>query len=286
MSELLVYLNGQCVPASQASVSVFDAGFLHGATAFTTMLAHNGTVFRLDRHLARLSATVDLLGLACEADAGMLTAAVYEILDANELQNARMRITVSPGSPEGDAGPTTLVTAMSLPEYPDKWYTDGITVVITSLIQAVGDPTFGYKTGCYFPRVMARQEAAIKGAEEALWFTADKRLAEASFSNVFLVDADGVVRTPPRDTPVLDGVVRQTVLELCDANEIPFDADAALTIHDLLAAKEVFLTNSTMGLRPVVRIERHAVGDEKPGPVTKQLSDAYRTLLDAECETR
>jgi branched-chain amino acid aminotransferase len=286
VSDLKVHLNGQCVPASEATISVFDAGFMHGATAFTTMLARNGVVFRLERHLERLMGTVRLLGLACPATVEELTAAAYEVLDGNGLTDARMRITLSPGSAQGDTGPTTLVTADPLPEYPDAWYTEGITVVITSLIQAMGDPTFGYKTGCYFPRVMARQEAAQQGAEEALWFTADKRLAEASFSNVFLVDGEGVVRTPPRDTPVLDGVVRQSVLELCEQEGIPCEAETPLTVHELLDAKEVFITNSTMGLRPVVRVERHAVGEEKPGPVTQQLIAAYTDLLDAECATR
>ena len=284
MSELKVHLNGQCVPASEATVSVFDAGFLHGATAFTTMLAHNGVVFRLDRHLMRLANTVEMMGLACVADPAALTAAVYEVLDANDLQRARMRITLSPGSAQGATGPTLLVTAQPLPDYPSEWYTDGVGVIVTALPQPLGDPTLGHKTGCYFPRVLARQEAAQKGGEEALWFTADRRLAEACFSNVFLVDAEGVVRTPPRDTPVLDGVVRQAVLELCQREEMPYDAERALTINDVLEATEVFLTNSTMGVRPVVRIERHVVGDEKPGEVTQRLMTAYAELLDTECQ--
>lgn len=281
MTDLQVYLNGRLVAAEQATVSVFDSGFLHGGTAFTTMLARNGVVFRLGRHIERLMGTVELLGFRCDATAEELTGATYDVLKANELRDARMRITLSPGSTKGGE-PTTVVTAEPLPEYPAEWYTKGISVVVTSYKQAVGDPTFGAKTGCYFPRVLARQEAASKGAEEALWFTPDNRLAEACFCNVFIV-LEGVVRTPPRDTPVLPGIVREAVLELCRRDGIEAAAEGPLTVKEMLAAEEMFLTSSTMGIRPVVLIERHTVGEGRCGELTKKLMDAYRGLVEVEC---
>ncbi|HDZ22285.1 hypothetical protein LCGC14_0238820 [marine sediment metagenome] len=281
VSQLKVHLNGQLVDADDARISVFDVGFLHGGSTFTTMLAHKGVVFRLGRHLERLLETVDLLGIRTSATDASLTAAIGDVIRANGVAEARLRVTLSPGMSTGGE-PTVLVTAEPLPEYPSQWYTEGIMVVVSSFKQNVGDPTFGYKTGCYFPRVLARQEAQRKGAEEAIWFTADKRLAEACFCNVFLV-AGGAVRTPPRDTPVLPGVVRQATIELCETLEIDCDAESPLTVHDMLSAQEMFLTSSTMGIRPVVHIEQHAVGEGVPGPVTQRLMDAYWALLDEEC---
>ncbi len=281
MPENQVYLNGRLIPAGQAAISVFDSGFLHGASTFTTMLAHNGRVFRLERHLARLMDTVRMLNLATDATPETLAPAVGQVLEANELKNARIRITITPGSVRG-GGPTTLVTAEPLTGMPDAWYEKGIAVVVSTFKQMPGDLTFGYKTGCYLPRIMGRQEAAAKGVEEALWFTIDNHLAEACFNNIFLV-LDGKVHTPPLDTPVLPGIVREAVLELCRQLEIPCDDSMPLTVDELLKAQEVFLTGSTSGIRPVVRVERHAVADEKPGPVTKRLMAAYRELLDKEC---
>ncbi|MFB3894315.1 MAG: aminotransferase class IV [Phycisphaerae bacterium] len=294
MASNSVFLNGLLVPAEQASVSVFDAGFLHGASAFTTMLAHNGAVFRLARHLERLMDTVRLLGLRSSATSESLAAACREVLEANGLTEARMRITLTAGSirggvpgtrnaASGESGqPTTLVTAEPMGDLPRQWYEKGISVVVSSLKQCGGEPTFGYKTGCYLPRLLARQEAAAKGAEEALWFTTDNRLAEACFNNVFLVH-DGAVRTPPLDTPVLPGIVRGAVIELCGAMGLACDDETPLTVKEMLGAQEMFLTGSTSGVRPVVRVERHAVGDEKPGPVTRKIMAAYRELLDREC---
>ncbi len=283
MSELQVHLDGRLVPASRATVSVFDAGLLHGASAFTTMLAHRGKVFRLDRHLRRLTETTRFLGLRAAASEADLSAAVGEVLRANGLAEARLRITLTPGNiKKADSEPTVLVTAEPLPEYPREWYEKGLAVVVSSFRQQRGDVTFGVKTGCYLPRMLARQEAASKGAEEALWYTTDGQLAEACFCNVFLV-RDGRVSTPPRDTPVLPGVVREAVIELCGRNGIPCDDQTPLTVREMLAAEEIFLTSSTMGVRPVASVERHAVGEAPPGPVTRRIMEAYRELLEREC---
>ncbi|HUT60527.1 MAG TPA: aminotransferase class IV [Phycisphaerae bacterium] len=281
MGEPQVYLNGSLVPAAEARISVFDTGLLHGASAFTTMRAHNGRVFRLDRHLARLMETVELLDIRAGADEKALAAAVGRVVRANELVEARVRITLTPGG-LGGCEPAVLITAEPVPQYPDEWYTKGISVIVTAFKQARGDPTYGYKTGCYLPRVLARQEAARKHAAEALWYTTDNLLAEACFCNVFLVLA-GKACTPPRDTPVLPGVVRQAVLELCGEMDIPADSGTPLTVREMLAAEEMFLTSSVAGIRPVARVERHPVGDEKPGPITRKIMDAYARLLDREC---
>lgn len=290
MKNTKVMFNGQVIPAEEAKVGISDPGFLHGASVFTTMLAHKGVVFRFKRHLARLADTVRLLGLHVNATGDELVRGMYDVLEANSLTDARCRITLTPGPPGGR--PTTLITADTLPHYPRQWYDNGIGVVVTAFKQVRGDPIFGHKTGCYLPRIMARQEAAAKGVEDALWYTRDNRLAESCFSNVFLV-LDGKVFTPPRDTPVLPGVVREVVLEICDGNNnsgsgasglgFECEAETPLTVKEMLAAEEIFLTNSTMGIRPVVRVEKHLVGDEKPGPITMKLMEAYRELLDSEC---
>jgi branched-chain amino acid aminotransferase len=279
-----VHLNGRLLPAPEARISVFDAAVMHGASVFTTMLARNGVVFRLDRHLARLMDTAARMRLRSDATAESLAAATGELIEANALSDARVRITLSPGGTRGNepSPTTTLITTDPLPGYPPEWYRDGIAVVVSSFRQFRGDPLGGYKTGCYFPRVLARQEAAGKGAEEALWFTQDNYLAEACFCNVFVV-LGGRVCTPPLETPVLPGIVREAVLELCTSLGVSCEAKTPLTVREMLAAEEMFLTASCSGVRPVVRVERHAVGEEKPGPVTRRVMAAYEELLKKEC---
>lgn len=281
MSENLVYLNGKVVPADEAGLSVFDTGFLHGASVFTTMLGHNGRAFRLDRHLRRLFDNAGRIGLEHTATAEELAAAVGAVLKANKLSQARIRITLSPGPAVEQPRPTTVVTA-SAPGNQPQWYTKGIGVIVNRVVQYHADPLGGVKTGCYLPRILARQAAAAVGADEALWFTTQGHLAEACFSNVFLVRA-GALATPPLATPVLPGIVREAVIELCDGLGIDCAADEPLTGEDVQSAREIFVTSSVAGIRPVVRVNRQPVGDEKPAPVTNKIMTAYRKLLDEEC---
>ncbi len=284
MAEGKVYLNGRIVPAAEAAVSVFDVGLLHGASVFTTMLAHNGRVFRLERHLRRLLDNAARIALRHDATAETLTAAVADVLQANALAEARVRITLTPGAvaeASQPPAPTTIVTASAV-DNPAWWYEKGLGVMATSFRQFAGDPAAGIKTGCYLGRVLARQQAAAAGLDEALWFTPEGHLAEACFCNVFLVRG-GAVLTPPLDTPVLAGIVREAVIELCGKLSIPCQADGPLTIRDCLSAEEIFLTSSVAGVRPVVRIERHSVGEEKPGAITRKIMQAYRELLEREC---
>ncbi len=103
MADLYVHLNGRLVPAGEARLSVFDAGFLHGASAFTTMRAHNGAVFRLDRHLGRLMDTVEAMHLRCGATAGALAQAVRELLEANTLSEPSFASRSRPAPPTARA---------------------------------------------------------------------------------------------------------------------------------------------------------------------------------------
>lgn len=281
MAEQSVYLNGSIIPLECASIGISDAGFLHGASVFTTMLAHNGKVFRLDRHLLRLMETARLVDIQTDATADLLRAAVEGVIGVNGLSQARVRITLTPGN-VGAGKPVTLVTADELQPNPAWWYDDGIAVVESSLSQPVGTVTAGLKTGCYFPRVQAYHRAEQSGAAEALWYTADRRLAEACFSNVFLVSNDQV-RTPPLDTPVLPGIVRRTVIEICEQLGIGCDDKTPLGDDDVSKADEMFLTASCAGIRPVVEVEGKSVTNGKPGHLTKKIMLSYREILEREC---
>lgn len=284
MPDSYVYMNGEIVPAAEARISVFDTGLLHGASVFTTLLAHNGKAFRLDRHAGRLLANAQAISLRHTASAEELAKAVDDLLAANQLREARIRITLTPGPvAAGDAKgePVTIVTASAV-ENPSWWYEKGLGVMVSRYRQLGGDPAAGLKTGCYLGRVLARQEAAAAGVDEALWFTPEGNLAEACFCNVFLV-REAQVLTPPLETPVLPGIVREAVIELCGKLKIPCTSDRPLTIKDCLAAEEMLLTSSVAGVRPVVRLERHAIGEEKPGPITGRILAAYAKLLEKEC---
>ena len=280
MSSYLL-LNGETIEADQAGLPVDDGGFLHGAGLFETIRAYHGAPFLYDKHIERMLNSAKVLDLPITAEMLPSRDDVIALAAKNDLQDARVRLTVSAGSlradPEGKPTPTVLLTAAAMPPYPAELYDKGMTVLVSSYRQSRYDPLCGHKTTAHFARLCALRTAQQQGCGEAIWFTTDNLLAEGSISNVFVVK-DSAVKTPPVDTPVLPGVTRAAVLDLAktaghNTQEIP------MTIKDLLEADEVFLTNAGFEVVPVVRVERKPIADERPGAVTQALHEAYRARV-------
>jgi branched-subunit amino acid aminotransferase/4-amino-4-deoxychorismate lyase len=151
----------------------------------------------------------------------------------------------------------------------------------------------GHKTLNYFSRLAALREANRRGAGEALWFNVHNYLQSGSICNVFIVKSAALV-TPPtnvelRDpavagataypnSAVLPGVTRGAIIELARSERIDVKL-ASIDVNQLLDADEIFLTNSIMGVMPVTRIERKAIGDEKPGTITGRLAGLYANAI-------
>jgi branched-chain amino acid aminotransferase len=296
----IVWINGTFVDEAEASVSVRDTGLLHAAGVFTTMRADGGRVFRLDQHLQRLRASCEALFIPMLPKDQVLRDAIAALLARNNLNDARLRLTVTRGHAEQDPvhgmrlTPTIFCTAAALEPYPAELYTKGMTAILLDEQKLNPyDVQAGHKTLNYFSRLAALRSANERGAGEALWFNVHNYLQSGSISNVFVVK-DGVLVTPPtavelRDavvaevTPypksnVLPGITRGAVMELAREAKLGVKL-GGLTVNDLLEADEVFITNSIMLVMPVCRIERKAIGSDKPGPVTKQLMEALKAQM-------
>ena len=295
-----VWLNGAFVPEDSAQIDARDGGLLHAAGVFTTMRAAGGSVFRLDAHLRRLRNSCEALYIPLPHGNAALANAVAELLERNELQDARLRLTVTRGQSGVDPlhgevhRPTVLLTAGPSTPYPAEFYEKGMTVLLNSEQKANPyDLQAGHKTLNYFSRLAALREAARRGAGESLWFNVHNFLQSGSVCNVFIVE-EGRLITPPtnddladeavkRSCPyaksnVLPGVVRGWAMERAkadglDVQRLPID------VNRLLAAGEVFLTNSIMGVMPATRLEQSVVGDGTPGPVTRGLMEAFNEVL-------
>ena len=296
-----VFLNGRIVDAAEARVSAFDAGLTHAAGLFETLRAYHGKVMRIGDHLERLLRSAATLDLHIPVTAAELQYAVHEVLDANKLKDARLRLVVTPGNVpravlrqaqesgsreddevgEIEARPTVLATAAAVQMYPAEHYKNGWRVCISPYKTNRLDPLAGHKTLAYLPRLMAMKDAATRRCNEALWFTTENMLAEGSVCNVFVVK-DGTILTPPANTPILPGTVRKAVMELAGENGMPVE-EKAIDINMLLSAQEVFLTGSVLEIMPVTSIEKHVVGEGVPGEVTKRVMGLYQELIAKEC---
>ena len=279
-----VFLNDKLVDIDRACISVTDSGFLYGAGLFETMRSHNGVVFALTDHLDRLFVSAEVLSINNPYDREYITGAINKVLHANELADARLRLTLTNGpmaESEEHRKSTLLITAAKFRSYPPEYYKKGVMVVLCPFKQNPLDPISGRKTTSYLSRMIALNLAHQKRAAEAIWFTVDNRLAEGCISNVFLVK-NSELCTPPITTPVLPGIARKTVCQLARQNSIKL-TEKDLSIDDVLGADEIFLTNVIMQVMPITKIEKHTVGDGQVGPIAKKLHKCFEELVKKEC---
>ncbi len=287
MSDFVI-LNGQLLLDEDARIAPLDGGFLHGAGLFETMRARQGRVPLLQAHLDRLHASAASMAMDFHLETKVIADCIEELLTAEDIAEARIRLSVSAGDTQArdggatDRACTTLISAAPFVAYPPSLYENGMTVLVSSYRQNPRMPSTGHKTLSYVDRLLALRQAQVAGAGEALWLTAaENALAEGCVSNVFIVTTDGCVYTPPCQYPAdtafrmsLPGITRNVLITSVNKQDIKI-REKMLFIEDLLTASEVFLTNAIMGVMPVSRIERHAVGTEKPGPVTRKLAQMY-----------
>ncbi len=282
-AQSLVWIDGEERPDSEPHLSGRDRGLTLGDGLFETMRVKGGTVFRLDRHLARLGRGLAALEIPVP---GELREWVVRA-GSGAGGEASMRLTVTRGvapsglAPPVSARPTVIVTAGPVPSVPSSIYTAGLTVHVASGRRNEYAMTAGLKTLGYVDAVAGLLEARRAEAEEALFLDTQGHCSEATASNVFAWTGSELI-TPPLSCGVLPGITREAVLELARAERWPV-AERAFGLDELAAAAEVFLTSSLRGLAPVVRLNGRAIGPAIPGPRTQHLTAAYLALVDREC---
>jgi branched-chain amino acid aminotransferase len=275
---LKVWLDGTLVDQEAARVPVSDHGFLVGDGVFETLRVYRGEPFALAEHLERLSESAAEMRIPPPGPR-QLEAATREVLAANALSEARVRITVTsgtgpPGLVRGPGPPTVLVLALPVTPWPPT-----STAVISQARRDEQSPLAGVKTTSLAEGVIAFAEALDSGADEALILNTAGDLCEATTANLFIV-RDGVVETPSLESGCLAGITRDHVLRLCVEHRI--DAhERRLPPTALAEADEAFLTSSTRELQPLVAVDGRPVGPGEPGMLTRGLAEAYSAMVAA-----
>jgi len=281
--EEIIYLNGNLIPCPQAKLSPFDHGFLYGYGLFETMRSYGGTIFRLDRHLARLHHTAGTLGIADKLTAFDLEKACYDVLKANNLSEARLRLTVTAG--EGDITPnpdtcseiTVFIVARKLVPPPPESYQRGYMAILSSYRRNSQSPLSRLKSTSYIENVLARQEARTAGADEAVLLNEKSFVAEGSTTNIFLISAQTLI-TPAVENGALPGITREAVLESAKSMGI-MTLVKLVELGELLTAREAFLTNSILEIMPLTHLDDKPIGSGNPGPITQILMSTYQELV-------
>lgn len=282
--ELLVYIDGEFVPRSQAKVSVFDHGLLYGDGVFEGIRSYNGVVFRLIEHIDRLYDSAKTIMLDIPITKQEMVNVVLETLRKNKLKDAYIRLVVTRGV--GDLGldprkcsrPSIIVIAQPMEPLLGKEVKEkGVRLVISSVRRdRVDATTHQAKTLNYLNSILAKVDAINAGVDDAILLDERGFVSEASAANLFIVKSD-VIATPPQTAGILPGITRATVIEL--AKKIGYSVEERdITPHELLTADEVFLTGTAAEIVPVVEVNRRKIGDGKLGPVTRRLIEEFEKI--------
>ncbi len=280
-----VYLStaGRALDPGEATVSVFDRGFLYGDSVYETLRTAGGRPVEMPRHLERLRRSGAGIGMEVPFDDASLRAAVAETHAASGNPDSYVRIIVTRGTgplmldPRVSQSPLLVVLVQELKLPAPALYETGLSVRIVDVHKISArslDPTL--KTGNYLNSIQALRKAAEGAAEDAILCSPAGHVAEGATSNVFMVRGGELV-TPSLQTGLLEGITRALVIAL--ARELGIACSEATILPDeLRAADEVFLTSSVRGAMPVSTLD----GQPMPvGPVTRRIMARYQAYIDA-----
>jgi len=281
--EEIVCLNGSLLPLSQVKVSPFDYGFLYGYGLFETMRAYSGHIFRLDKHLARLSHSSEYLGINLEKIANIAND-ICGTLQANNLSDARVRVTVSGGEGEPGLGnlafknPTLLITTRKYTPHPNQTYAHGFKAIISHIRRNSHSPLSTIKSFNYLDNLLAQKEAMLANADEAILLNDQGLLAETSTGNLFIICGNTLI-TPSKDSGILPGITREAVLELAALMKIEV-IEKEVTVEELFLADEIFYTNSVIELMPITQVDGKSIRSAKVGKITQRLIADYKLSVE------
>ncbi|PYI79191.1 MAG: branched-chain-amino-acid transaminase [Verrucomicrobia bacterium] len=281
--EAKIYIDGKFYSEANAKVSVFDHGLLYGDGIFEGIRFYNGRVFRLEQHLERLANSARSICLDIPMTRGEMTEALLETIRQNHLRDGYIRLVVTRGvgnlglNPEQCKNPSVIIIVATIALYHEDFYRKGLSIVTVATRRS--NPASlnpAVKSLNYLNNVMARIEANLASADEALMLNDAGNVAECTADNVFII-THGQIFTPPITAGALQGITRSVVFDIAGEFEIKV-IEADFTRHDIFVADECFLTGTAAEIVPVVKADGRIIGNGKPGPITTRIIARFREM--------
>jgi len=279
-----IYLNGDLVEEKDAKISVFDHGLLYGDGVFEGTRIYNGRIAFLDEHIDRLFESAKVIDLKIGMTKEEIKAATIETCKANGLKNGYIRHVVTRGVGTLGLNPylcekaSVIIIAAGIQLYPANLYETGMRIITAGTIRNMAEAVNPrIKSLNYLNNIMAKIEAINAGVMECLMLNPQGYVAEASGDNVFVVKGNKLM-TPPAWCGGLEGITRNKVMELA-ANMGMDVSETVLTRYEIWTADEAFLTGTAAEVIAVVELDKRTIGDGKPGPATKKLTEAYHDFV-------
>jgi D-alanine transaminase len=274
------YLNGAFLPHEKCLVHIEDRGFQFGDGIYEVTLFKNARLIDVDLHLARLFYSLEAVKISHDFSKNKLKEIQTELFARNAMQEgfcylqitrgAANRVTNCPKTP----APTVVATVAAVKKISAEEFIKGFSVITGEDIRW---KRCDIKTLNLLASTLMNQKAKDLGADDMI-FIRDQFVTEATFANVFIVDNNDTLITRNADNLILQGITRNRLIKLALQNGLKV-SERKFGIDELMSAREVFLSSSTLIMRPVVKIDGKIIGDGKAGKVTGILDAAYKNFM-------
>lgn len=274
-----VYLNGEYLPLSEAKVSVLDRGFLFGDGVYEVIPAYKGRLFRLEDHIVRLNNSLREIRLELDKSVAEWLAIFQPMLDSSKDQYIYLQVTRGYAAKRDHGFPEQVVPTVFAMCSEIKPFAGRVTGVKAVTLDDIRWQMCHVKAITLLANILLRQEALDQDCAEAI-LVRNGYVTEGAASNLFAVIDDELI-TPPKNHEILPGITRDVILELAEANQIPYREDV-IALEALQNASEVWVTSSTREIVPVIELDGQQLGAGKPGPVFQkmdQMLQAYKLAL-------
>lgn len=279
-----VFMNGEYVLEKDATVSVFDHGFLYGDGIFEGIRVYSGNVFRLKEHIDRLYDSAKSILLEIPISKDEMINNVVETVKKNKMKDAYIRLVVSRGkgdlslNPLSCEKPQIIIIISKIKLFPDEMREKGLKIITVPTRRNRPDALNPkIKSLNYLNNVLVKIEANLAGVGEALMLNSEGYVSEGSGDNIFIVK-NNKIYTPPSYLGALEGITRQAILDI--AKKLGYVVyEQPFTRHDVFVADEVFLTGTAAEVIAVSEIDGRIIGNGSSGPITKHLLEEFQKLV-------
>jgi branched-chain amino acid aminotransferase len=277
---LKIWLNDRLVDEADAKISVFDHGLLYGDGVFEGIRVYDKRVFEMEAHVRRLFDSARAIRLEVPMSREDLTRAIETTVEANRIHEGYIRLVVTRGVGSLGLNPFTcktgglIIIADKIQLYAEELYEKGMRIISATTVRnhPLALPP-QVKSLNYLNNILAKIEALDVDVPEAIMYNHEGFVAEATGDNVFIVRNHGIY-APPVEAGSLEGITRAVVIRLAKQEGLEV-VEKNLTRYDLYVCDELFLTGTAAEVIGIVEIDGRAIGDGKPGPVTRLLRDRF-----------
>jgi D-alanine transaminase len=279
------YVNGRYLPFRDAKVHVEDRGYQFADAVYEVCEVRAGRLIDERRHLDRLERSLDAIRLRLPMSRAALGVVLREVVARNRIRFGMVYLQIGRGVARRDLAfpipevtPSVVVTARTLNSARlEALAATGIAVV------SMPDNRWGrvdIKSVGLLPNALARQAAIEQGAREAWFIDKGGAVTEGASANAWIVTADGKLVTRRADHAILGGITRSVLFEAVKAQSLTIE-ERSFALQEAYVAREAFITSATQNVMAVVRIDGHAIGDGKPGPVATALRREFHRFAEA-----